>query len=362
MIDYLDRQLDKSFYRWIGKVSDSIFRATQSINVRSILGGILGATAAAIYITSPSLISIWAPMGFILFWASIFLIGIRRPSPIILICLAVIIGSAWIAVPFAAFTEATNLAGTLTLAILTTVLAPLAWIKDAKPIFYWLVPVWLAHAGVSLSQWITGSHERVIGLTQNANVDAAFLLIGCVYLINGNSRLKWLILPLVAAIPFTGSRWVAVVAATVALTLFGLKVVNWRYIAIGVATILLIVIPIGWEGLKRQTIERPQTLSIHVGGYESQPNMPPTFIPRGFYDSGIHVVPWRMAHETGILSAVAWLGATVYALWRRPDNLWWLLLTVGLISAMYYHAWIGPLGWLWWLLISQTRDKTWLQK
>lgn len=286
-----------------------------------------------------------------LFWLSLPFLGVARPSRVLLGLFTLIIASAWLSVPLSALFGG-NLAGTLWLAILTTVLAPLAWIRDIKAVLLWLTPVWLVQAGVSLYQWLFTDATRVNGIAENTNAGAAFLLLGCVYLMNGNSRAKWLILPMVAALPFTGSRWVAVVAAVVVLGLFARRYVDWRYIAIGVVVTLVLVMAVGWSDIAA-TFQRPSTLSVHVGGFESQPDLPPSWIPRGFYDSGIHIVPWRMAHETGILSGLAWVAATAYGLWSRPrfDYRWWLLLTVALLSAMYYFTWIGPVGWAWWLLV-----------
>ena len=60
-----------------------------------------------------------------------------------------------------------------------------------------------------------------------------------------------------------------------------------------------------------------------------------------------------MAHETGILSAIARLGATAWCLWRRRryDTPYWMMLTVLLVSLLNYHFWIGALGAYWWLLL-----------
>ena len=68
-------------------------------------------------------------------------------------------------------------------------------------------------------------------------------------------------------------------------------------------------------------------------------------------------MPLRMAQESGILSAVAWVAVTAYALWRRPrlGAGWWLLAGVAGLSLMYYSTWVGPLGALWWVLVGPGR-------
>lgn len=280
----------------------------------------------------------------------------RGPDRVTLALLGIMVASAWLAVPLSLnFEIATH--QTIWLALLTTVLAPLAWVTRLKYVLGWLTPVWLIQAGVSLYQWLAQDTFRVLGLANNQNAGAAFLLLGCIYLLNGNTRAKWLILPMVAAMPFTGSRWVGVVAAVVLLGIFVSRYVAWKYIALGIAATLAVVVSVGWDEAY-QAFHRPNTLDVHLSGYPGQPDLPPSWIPRGFYDSGIHNVPWRMAHETGILSGLAWMGATAWGLWRRPryDTRWWLLLTIALLSVMYYHVWIGPLGGFWWLLV-RGKDK-----
>lgn len=341
----------------------SLTAALTRERLRLHAGGACAAAAAGIYLTSPSLTSPWLPTAIVLFSLSVAFLGTSRPSRVLLVLFGVVIASAWASVPISAFSGG-NLAGSLWLALLTSALLPLAWAQDIRPVLQWLTPVWLAQAGVSLYQWLFTEASRVNGIAENTNAGAAFLLLGCVYLMNGNSRAKWLVLPLVAAMPFSGSRWVAVVAAGVVLALFLKRYVDWRYIAVGVAATLALVVIVGWADIS-STFQRPNTLEIHINGHaasfcgwekcpEDWHYLPPSFIPRGFWDSGIHTVPWRMVHETGILSGIAWALATLYGLWQRPryDYRWWLLLTVALLSAMYYFTWIGPLGWAWWLLVA----------
>jgi hypothetical protein len=195
---------------------------------------------------------------------------------------------------------------------------------------------------------------RVSGITTNANAAAALLLIGCIYLLNGHSRAKWVMLPLLVAIIFTGSRWTVGVTGITLIALFATRYVHWKYIAVGAAVALAVVIGISWESMGDTWLRR-NTLEEHLTGRgmaTESANL--SFTPQGFTDNGIHSVPWRMMHETGILSGMAWIVASVYGLKGRRDSRWWMLLTVILISLMYYHAWLGPLAGFWWLLVRPT--------
>lgn len=320
--------------------------------IKAHIGGALCAATFAIYLHSPSVGSVWFLLAFLALWLALLFLPASRPAPIMITCALVIVGSAWVAVGIAIWTGFWPFQ-TLLLAFLTTVLFPLLFVANPAFILRWLIPVWLIHAGVSLAQWLDGVY-RVTGISSNANVGSAFLLLGCVYLLNGHHRARWLMIPLVTALPFTGSRWVAVVASLILVTFFLSGKADWRYIALGIALTTAIVLIVGWRDIY-ESYNRPSTLMAHLNGleYQTQLALPPSWTPRGFYDSGIHNVPWRMMHETGILSGLAWMGATLYGLLWKPrfDNRWWLLLTVALLSVMYYHTWVGPLGGFWWLLV-----------
>jgi hypothetical protein len=314
-------------------------------------------------VTSPSLISPLLPLAIVLFWLSVVLMERSRPDRLVLVLFAAIAGSSWLALPISALTGG-NLVGSVWLAILTTVLLPLAWLRDPKPVFQWLTPVWLIQAGICLYQAVFGlpGTHRVLGFAENQNAGAGFLLLGCIYLLNGHHRAKWLILPMVMAMPFTGSRWAALVAAVVVLAIFAAHLVKWQYIAVGMAAALGLVTILGWDSIWDAYMLSHYTGNPWVDGVARltpRDGVSLSLVPLGFWDSGLHNVPWRMMHETGILSGLAWGGATLYGLWRRPRHhyAWWLLLTIALLSMMDYYTWVGPLGWVWWPLVSTTRPR-----
>ena len=317
------------------------------------------AAAFGIYITQPTLHSPLLPLAIALMWAGVWLLPRRQPDKPLLVLFGVIVGSAWLAVPISYFHPMTNFTASIWLAILTSVLVPLAWIKDPRPILFWMVPVFLLQAALILYQGLIMATVRAGGMAQNINAGAGFLLLGAVFLVMQKGAVKWLAVPLVAALPLTGARWVLVVGVVVLAGIFCVRNVHWRYVAVGVALAVLVVSAAGW-GTVYPSLARTSTLGWHVVGreYSHQPDLPASFLPRGFYDSGIHTQVWRMAHESGVVSALAWIGATAYGLWRRPryDYRWWLLLMLALLSAMYYWTWLSALAPYWWLLLGGRRS------
>src|SRR3990167_7449511 len=150
-------------------------------------GPVAVAAAFALYLTSPSFASPLLPLSWALLLAGIALSPFQRPSWPILAGMGVILASAWIAVPVSFITTSSNPTATLLLAILTTMLAPLAWLTRPEPVLKWLIPVWLIQAGVSLWEAATDAVDRADGVAANANAGAAFLLLGCIVVVNGNS-------------------------------------------------------------------------------------------------------------------------------------------------------------------------------
>jgi hypothetical protein len=243
----------------------------------------------------------------------------------------------------------------LLLAFFTTVLFPLLWVKDIKPIFYWLIPGWFLQASVMAWQWFAEGASRAGGIALNANAGSAFLLLGAIFLMH-DKRLRWLSVPLLVAIPFSGSRWVVLVGAVVFGLIFLSKRVPWRYVAVGAAAALMILVSAQHSELARAY----RVNANHAYDVERRANPAETqslsiLIPRGFHDTGIHNLSLRMVDETGLLSALAWVFVGGIALWRTPryGASWWAMLAICLLSVMYYHVWIGPMGSFWWLLADK---------
>lgn len=321
------------------------------------------AAAFSLYLTSPKLTSLLIPLAWGLILGSLLLMERQKPALPVLLGSGVIIGSTWLSVPLAWFFNHYYFTHTLWLALLTSALVPLAWIKNPLLVVRWLIPVWLIHSGWSLWDSWHWDGYRVQGLSGNANVGAAFLLLGVLAFLNGHRQAKWLALVLIIALPFTGSRWTAVVAGLMIPAIFLLRAVHWRWILAGIICAVGIAFGVGWDVIM-PSFSRPNSLDVHLKGYQPRqkidanivlPDRISNWMPIGFYDSGIESVPLRLIAETGYLSMFAWFALSLWGLARRPwfDETWWLLLAVLLLSGLYYFMWVGELGGWWWLLIGR---------
>lgn len=333
----------------------SLRQQLRRISWRQQLGGASAAAAIGIYLTSPALISPLLPLGFCLLWASVAFLGVRRVPRVVLGLAALIVASAWIAVPFSSVFDR-PLAPTLLLALFTTVLAPLLFVKEIKPIFYWLIPGWFLQALAMAWQWFAEGASRAGGIAENENAGSSFLLLGAIFLVS-DKRLRWLCIPLLLAIPFSGSRWVIIVGASLFGLMFISKYVPWRWALIGLA--LAFIALFGFQHSQLATAYRMERNHVEDVGYrakvsEAEFSLVKLLTPRGFHNTNLHSLPLRMADETGLISALAWAAVGAIALWRRPRYSWqwWCLAAVCLLSVMYYFTWIGPLGMFWWLMVS----------
>jgi len=261
--------------------------------------------------------------------------------------------------------------------------------------FAWLVPAWLIHSALILyagpMSWSAAGGVLVdnhggTGLSHNSNLAAGFLCLGIVYLMT--TRCRWLVVPLIPALLFTGSRWGLTVTAVVLLAMVATRVVPFRPLG---ATILLCAATVVGVALFTPLGYRVSTLDsfaavAHTVNGEVQARMAvphiPSVLPRGVAaHPGLHNVPLRMAVESGILAALVWLGITGWALWpkrgvneqagegqhqppsenasmalsERPDRFgasWWMLVALALLSLLDYYTWMGHLGGFWWLLVG----------
>ncbi len=348
----------QSFAEWLSALTMAEWHRSGRFNITQLIFTQIGAMFITLgmagYATTPLLSSVFLPLSLGSIWLGSIMSVRTRPPLTILVSVVIICVSALIAIPLAE-----HLPATLLLAALTIVLLPLLFVRNPY-IWLWFMPVWVIHAGICFWQWFVLDMPRVTGITGNANSAAALLLIGCIYLLNGHQRARWIMVPLVVAILFTGSRWTGGVCAITLLILFLAKYVNWKYIAVGIALAVVITFALDWQSMKASWV-RGSTLEEHLTGKGITSTATETaqlsLIPQGFTDNGIHSTPWRMMHETGILSGFAWLLASAYGLfryWRNKDSRWWMFLCVVLISLMYYHAWLGPLAGFWWLLVRPT--------
>lgn len=259
-----------------------------------------------------------------------------------------------------------NIYATAFLTSITALLIPLLFVRNLKPIFYALIPLCYLQAGVMTWQWFVEGYNRAPGLAHNANAGSTLLLLGAIFLIS-QPRLKWFSVPLLLAIPFSGSRWVVIVGVVVLSLMFSSRFINWRFVLVGISIAFVVLFGLQQDQMRSAlrigsspNITEATAATLITGGINTKSRMTPAtpiitpriLIPQGFIDSNLHNVPLRMAVETGLLSGLAWLGVGFLVLYRRPryGYQWWMMLAVCLLSVMYYHTWIGPMGTFWWLL------------
>ena len=274
--------------------------------------------------------------------------------------------SAVAAIPVSALIEGRNTPATAFNAGLTLILFPLLFIGNVQRIFYALIPVWYLQAAVMAWHWFAQGLSRAEGVaTTNANAGSAFVLLGALFLLN-HPRLKWLAVPLLLVVPFSGSRWTLIVGALLLTLLFLSGQVRWRWILVGILVGFTLLGATQWERLQEGS--RGNGDFIAQGGQDTAYRLtaatpivtPNILVPQGFIDSQLHNVPLRMSVETGLVSGLAWLGVGALVLWRRPwgGYGWWMMLAVCLLSVMYYHTWIAMTGAFWWLLVADLGRKS----
>jgi hypothetical protein len=261
-----------------------------------------------------------------------------------------------------------NIFATSFLTAATVLLIPLLFVKNIDKIFYAMIPVCYVQALFMIWQWFTEPlGHRASGFALNANAGSTVLLLGAIF-ISTNPKLRWLAVPLVVAIPFSGSRWVLIVGTLVFGLMFLSKHVKWRYILVGIMVSFAVLFGFQHDQIRAVYRATQSPIGTVEAGeahakYRLAAPVPITaalLIPQGFIDSNLHNVPLRMSVETGLLSGLAWLAVGAMVLYRRPryDYAWWMMLAVCLLSIMYYHTWIGPTGVFWWLLVSKLMSNT----
>ena len=317
----------------------------------------LFAAAIAILFTDPGLASPWLLASWLLLGAGFIISPKSLPPWPIAAGITVILVSTILAVPISALNGG-RWPETLALALLILPLPLLTLCKSCTAILERVFPLTLVHSGLVFYQGVSGG-SRVDGFADNANVAGSALVLGVIYYLTRGGRGQWLAIPLMLALPFTGARWAVIILALVILGLFAGRHLPLRAVAAGVTAVALLAVPL-WSTVWENFMDRDGEGPAETATLRLQPGSP-SLVPQGFTEGdrkgtpeGSHNVPLRMAQETGILSALAWIAVTAYALWRRPRlTSWWLLAAVAGLSLMYYSTWIGPLGVVWWILLRK---------
>lgn len=326
---------------------------------RSSIAAAWFATALVLQMTNPVLSS-WV---LVLTWglmAGGVLIAPRSIGPRwVYAGLLLIIASAFAAIPGTYLWGDSKPVQTAIIALLTAPLIIYYLANNAHVVFRCLQPVWLIHAGFVLFQGFTQA-GRASGITSNPNPAGAFLVLGAIFFLAGKQ--KWLALPLIAALPITGARWSVVVLTAIILGMVVSGHLSWRYVGF-IAVISIILVGFGYGLISENyRIDEMSFIPVNINR-DISARMPlirvPSFAPRGHTDDGYpketpHNVPLRMSIETGILSGLAWMVITGWALWKGPrgDVGWWLLMGLFALSQFYYFPWIERMGGFWWLLIG----------
>ena len=243
-------------------------------------------------------------------------------------------------------------------AILAMFLVPLLgfYLVSSSRVLDWVAPAFLVQAGWVLYQGLALRELRVSGFGgANPNPGAAFLVLGVAYFLTG--RHKWLALPLLAALPFTGSRWACIVAVVVVAGLAA-RGLSSRRLTMAAGAIAAAVMIVGWSQVS-EGFSAERWTGMNGDLRERLPVIRvPAIWPQGFTDDGYphqtpHNVPLRLSIELGLLAGLAWVGVTAYGLWGRPrlDAGWWMLMSWALLSMLYYFP-VLLVGGFWWLLIG----------
>ena len=223
-------------------------------------------------------------------------------------------------------------------------------IADAR-VFTWLIWIAVIHAGSILfsSLWFVEPSGNPSGLTFNPNVGAGLLIVG-IGLAFGMRRHWWAILPLICAVPLTGSRS-AVLGMIVIIGLsFFTNNLTWRRFT-GAAGHGFLYEQFGVSFYAAWVYSITLASVINDIGVRWEVPGWPDFFPHGVVEHlGLHNVPLRMAREAGIVAAAGWLILSAWALSRsRNTPAWWLMVAILLLSIVDHYTWRVHLGTLWFL-------------
>ncbi len=275
-----------------------------------------------------SLTDHWIFIGWTALWIGVIFSGVSRGRSLVFISLLVLLGSHALAIPGSIIWGIGNWELTAGVVLWMAPAMMLYLANDAHRVFAWLVPAVLVHGALIIWQGFTGWYiigtetirqVQVTGLANNANLAAGFLSLGIIYLMT--TRFKWLSLPLLAALLFTGSRWGLTVTGLVLVAMALSGAISWKPLAGAIAA--------GVLGLFLLGLFTPGTYAVagydSIGGafYAANANIGarlaiphiPSFLPSGVAEHpGLHNVPLRIAVENGIIAAVIWVVITGWAL------------------------------------------------
>lgn len=282
------------------------------------------------------------------------------PPRWLLLCLMTVLLSALVAIPSAALWGFGYWQLSLSVALGMLPWTVLVIVRLSPRVLTLVAPVFVVHGLVVITQGIV-LRERVSGLIHNPNLAAGILVLGITYFLTGKHR--WLCIPLLVALPFTGSRWGSIVAVLMVGIVFILRQPAWRPVLVSLA-IVVACIWVTWH-LIPQNYRLVNTVEENTGRVvtdmtyrlRNAEGFRFTGLPMGVNGSdGIHSAPVRVAVEWGILAAITMVALTTYALLKRPvrTQAWWLLLAWSLLGILDYYP-VMPNFIAWWFLLLGMR-------
>lgn len=275
-----------------------------------------------------SLPDTWMLVGWTALLAGVVLSNISKGSVLVFGSLALLLGFHSLAIPGSLIWGTGNweLTAGVVLWMAPAMLLYLA--NDARQVFAWLIPAYLVHAGLIIVEGLTSwewfgdvlvRSGQNTGLANNPNLAAGFLIIGIIYLLQ--TRYKWLSLPLLVALLFTGSRWGLGVAVLLLAAMVLSRAISWRPLAGSVAALVGAVMLLGLFGPSGYQIAGYGSLTAFLNAVPADlgvrlavPHIP-SFLASGVAEHpGLHNVPLRIAVENGLLAAGLWVLITGWAL------------------------------------------------
>ena len=190
---------------------------------------------------------------------------------------------------------------------------------DRARVLGWPVYPTLVHAGLVLVQGVVEG-GRTTGLAYSPNPAGGWLAVMAVWCLG--TRRYAAAAVLIAALPFTMSRLALITFAFVLVVMLVRRGASRRPLVI---MLVLGILALGVaNGLERY---EPDKLADDLQRRWSLERSP-QILPTGVVITGAHNVPLRMALETGIPSALVWIGLTGFAVWRLQGALKMTLLAL----------------------------------
>ncbi len=367
---WLARPLDSRLTGWLA--------AAQALDLRTEATAAFVGMAVVASVLMPGMYSPWLPVMWIALAGAVVTSRTRSLGPLWAAgAVATILVSHLVALPLAATAQTGE---TFTRALLMLPLVGLYIIGPHPRAWAWLAGFGIVHAGALIASGAMGAVRAGGFMPHNPNLAAGVLVLTAIYFVHRRSPIAFI--PL-AAIVFTGSRWASVVALVVIVAMLAKDRMTVRKL-IGAAVIVgALGAASHWgpvhAGYRLNGLVSLAGQAVHDASVRLELSPLPNFIPQGSMPSRQHSTIIRIAVETGILSAVAWIALTLAALIRtnahpqnesntRPHDKThvpikcsyiadrqlhrWLLLAVVGLGAMDYYIWLAQLAPVWWLLVG----------